>query len=132
MLAADPKVSLADSMALQTDSVSPQARRLVAITSNLRPSDPDVAPALGFLWNWNGNETVESVEAAIYETWATKHLGKTLVARVTPEKARDLVGNGHLEAVLNWLENPTVPPAQALKARAIRFSSKASPPPSRS
>ncbi|HEX5006679.1 MAG TPA: penicillin acylase family protein [Hyphomonadaceae bacterium] len=109
VLAADPKVSLADSMALQTDSVSPQARRLVTLTSSLKPADPDVARALGFLWNWNGKLSVDSVEASIYETWATKHLGKALVARVTPEKARMLVGNGHLEAVLTWLENPDRP-----------------------
>jgi penicillin amidase len=106
VLAADPKVSLADSMALQVDSVSPQARRLVALLGAISTSDPDLGRALSYLVRWDGNETVDSVAAAIYETWATKHLGKALVARVTPEKARELVGNGHLEAVLNWLENP--------------------------
>jgi penicillin amidase len=109
VLAADPKVSLADSMALQTDSVSPQARRLVALLGTISTSNADLGSALSYLGRWDGDESVDSVAAAIYETWATKHLGKTLVARVTPEKARELVGNGHLEAVLNWLENPDRP-----------------------
>jgi penicillin amidase len=109
VLAADPKVSLADSMALQVDSVSPQARRLVALLGTISTNDADLGRALSYLVRWDGNETVDSVAAAIYETWATKHLGKALVARVTPERAREMVGNGHLEAVLNWLENPERP-----------------------
>jgi penicillin amidase len=118
VLTADPKVSLADSMALQTDSVSPQARRLVALLGTISTSDADLGRALSYLTRWDGEESVDSVAAAIYETWATKHLGKALVARITPEKARDLVGNGHLEAVLNWLEDPARPKgASAQSAR---------------
>jgi penicillin amidase len=108
VLAADPKVSLADSMALQTDSTSPQARRLVALL-NPPPmawttSEPN--DAMRLLSNWDGNLTVNSAAAAIYEVWANKYLGKAVVAHVTPEKARELVGNGHLEAILTLLENP--------------------------
>lgn len=106
VLRADPKVSLLDSMRLQTDSVSPQARRGVQLTSGVRSNNPDVIRALGYLQNWNGNETVDSQAAAIYETWANKYLGKAVVARVTPEAARGIVGNGHLEAIISYLEAP--------------------------
>jgi penicillin amidase len=106
VLAADSKVSLADSMALQTDSVSAQSRRARALLANLQTRDPDVAKAIALLKAWDGDERVDSAAAAIYEVWAVKHLGKAAVARVTPEAARTLVGQGHLEAVITYLENP--------------------------
>jgi penicillin amidase len=108
VLAADPKVSLADSMALQTDSTSPQARRLIKLVRDVPGGtiNINVDHAIKLLTSWDGNETVDSPAAAIYEVWATKHLGKAVVARVTPEKARTLVDDGHLEAILTFLENP--------------------------
>jgi penicillin amidase len=106
VLAADSKVSLADSMALQTDSVSAQSRRARALMANLQTRDPDIAKAIDLLKEWNGDERVDSAAAAIYEVWAVKHLGKTTVARVTPEAARVIVGQGHLEAVITYLESP--------------------------
>jgi penicillin amidase len=108
VLAADPKVSLADSMALQTDSVSPQARRLAWLVRDVPGGtiNINVDHAIKLLTSWDGNLTVDSPAAAIYEVWATKHLGKAVVARVTPEKARTLVDDGHLEAILTYLENP--------------------------
>lgn len=105
VLAADAKVSLADSMALQTDTTSPQALRGVALLKGLETTDADTQKAMEMLRAWDGNETVDSVAAAIYETWAVKHLGRATVARVTPEAARGLVGNGHLEAVITYLES---------------------------
>jgi len=108
VLAALPKVSLLDSMKLQTDSTSPQARRLSALVKNVPggTSTVNVDHAIKLLSSWDGNETVDSVPAAIYEVWANKHLGKALVAKVTPAAARDIVGNGHLEAVITYLEKP--------------------------
>ena len=106
VLAADPKVSLLDSMRLQTDAFSPQARRGVALTSGVKATKPQTVQALGFLWNWNAHEAVDSQAAAIYETWANKYLGKAVVSRVTPAAAREIVGNGHLEAVISYLERP--------------------------
>jgi penicillin G amidase len=106
VLAANPKVSIADSMALQTDSTSTQSRRGVALLKDLKSNDAEVAKAIAILGAWNNNETVDSAAAAIYEVWANKHLGKAAVAKVTPEAARALVGDGHLEAVITYLENP--------------------------
>jgi penicillin amidase len=107
VLAADSSVSLSDSMALQSDSVSPQARRVVALLKTLDvPSDPRVAEALERLRAWDGDETVHSVAAAIYEVMASKHLGKSLVAATVPAAAQALVGDGHLDAVISALEAP--------------------------
>ncbi len=108
VLAAIPKVSLLDSMKLQTDSTSPQARRVVALVKDVPGGtiNINVDHAIKLLTSWDGNETVDSVPAAIYEVWANKYLGKALVAKVTPTAARELVGNGHLEAILTYLEKP--------------------------
>ncbi len=108
VLAAIPNVSLLDSMKLQTDPTSPQARRLAALVKNVPggTSTINVDHAIKLLGSWDGEEAVDSVPAAIYEVWANKYLGKALVAKVTPAAARDLVGGGHLEAVLTYLEKP--------------------------
>ncbi len=108
VLAANPKVSLADAMALQTDSVSTQARRGVALLAGLTSSDPEIGKALAMLTAWDFNERVDSPEAAIYEIWANRQLGKALVARATPEAARALVGDGQVEAVFGYLEQPGI------------------------
>ncbi|MEP7210236.1 MAG: penicillin acylase family protein [Alphaproteobacteria bacterium] len=106
VLHADSKVTLADSMALQTDSVSSQSRRLTALLAPLSSSDAQVKQALDLLKAWNHVETTTSVPAAIYEVWADKHLGKAAVSVATPQAARALVGSGHLEAVITYLEHP--------------------------
>jgi penicillin amidase len=105
-LLAKPNLSLADSMAIQTDTVSTQSRHAVALLDSLSTSDRELKQALTLLKAWNHDETTDSVAAAIYEDWATQHLGKATVARVTPEAARKLVGAGQLQAVIDYLEHP--------------------------
>jgi penicillin amidase len=120
VLAADPKVSLYDSMQLQGDAVSPQARRLVKLVKSTPGGSVNinVDHAIKLLTSWDGHMAVDSPAAAIYETWSTKYLGKAVVARVTPPAARTLVGNGHLEAIVTYLENPdTRLGAKPLEAR---------------
>jgi penicillin G amidase len=46
------------------------------------------------------------VPAAIYEVWATKYLGAATVAKAAPAAARKLLEQGHLEAVITYLEHP--------------------------
>lgn len=105
VLASLPKSTLADSMALQGDSVSPQARRGVALIKTLRFPDPDVARALDLLRAWDGDETTDSAAAAIYETWAVKHLGRhTVAAAPLSPAARKLIGAGSPDPSLTWLE----------------------------
>jgi len=106
LLRANQSVSLADSMAIQTDTLSTQSRRAVALLQPLSSPDAEVADALVRLKAWDHNESTGSVAAAIYEVWATKHLGRATVARAAPEAARKLLGDGHLEAVISYLQHP--------------------------
>jgi penicillin G amidase len=106
ILGAKAKMTLFDSMAIQTDAVSTQSRRAVALLGSLSSPDAEVSQALALLKLWNHEESTSSPAAAIYEVWVTKHLGRTTVARVTPEAARKLIGDAHLAAVIDYLEHP--------------------------
>jgi len=108
VLAGKAKHTLHDSMQLQGDAVSPQARRFVKVlqTVNVPDNNADLAKALNLLKGWDGKESVDSIAATIYEVWTDRHLGKAVVQKVTPAGARDLVGNGAIEPVLVYLEKP--------------------------
>ena len=105
LLGAKTKMTLADSMAIQTDALSTQSRRAVALLASLSSPDAALTQALELLTAWNHEESTGSAAAAIYEVWATKHLGKTTVAKVAPQAAR-LIDNGQLQAVIEYLEHP--------------------------
>lgn len=106
VLAGKPRLSLVDSMALQTDSHSAQSTRLIALLAPLSSSDPMVAEALTRLKQWDHDETTASAAAAIYELWVAKHLGQMTVNAVTPVAARAIVNAGSLDAVITYLEHP--------------------------
>ncbi|HEY6620572.1 MAG TPA: penicillin acylase family protein [Steroidobacteraceae bacterium] len=106
LLGAKTNMTLADSMAIQTDTVSTQSRRAVALLASLSSQNAALAQALRLLKDWNHDESTDSVAAAIYEVWATKYLGKTTAAEAAPEAARKLIGNGQLQAVIDYLEHP--------------------------
>jgi penicillin amidase len=112
VLAAEPKASIEQSMALQTDAVSTQARRVVALLKPLQSDDPATGDALFLLQGWDGEEQSDSAAAALYEVWVARHLGAASVAAATPQAARALVGQGQLEAVLGWLESPQAAPVR--------------------
>jgi penicillin amidase len=101
-----PKASLADSMALQTDSHDALSRRAIALLRPLSSPDPEVQTALDLLRAWDNDERVDSAAAALYQVWAISHLGRTTVNVATPEKARPFVGAGSLDAAITWLETP--------------------------
>ncbi|HEY8616315.1 penicillin acylase family protein [Phenylobacterium sp.] len=104
VLSATPKATLADSMALQGDSVSAQARRGQALLAPLASDDPELARALALLKSWDADERTDSAAAAIYETWAVKHLGPATVRAATPPAAHALVGASSPDPVLLWHE----------------------------
>lgn len=112
VLAATPKATLADSMALQTDAHDALSRRTIALLRPLTSPDPAVAKALEFLKTWDNNETTDSTAAAIYQVWVGNHLGHTVVQAATPEAARTLVGSGALDAVITYLELPEAGPTR--------------------
>jgi penicillin G amidase len=106
LLGAKTKMTLADSMAIQTDAVSTQSRRAVALLGSLTSPDAEVSQALTLLKAWDHDESTSSTAAAIYEVWAMKHLGRATVARATPEAARKALGDAQLAAVIDYLEHP--------------------------
>jgi penicillin amidase len=111
VLGADPHVSVADSMALQTDSHVAIARRLQALIAHLSSPDPRVRQAIAMLSGWDRDDAVNSPAAALYEVWTSRHLGRTVVAALAP-KAASILGNGLLDGVLTRLESSDPPPAQ--------------------
>lgn len=106
VLGALPKATLADSMALQTDSHDALSRRTIALLKGLSSPDPAVARALELLRAWDNDETTGSAAAAIYQAWVSNHLGKAVVAAAVPPAARTLVGSGSVDGVVTWLETP--------------------------
>jgi penicillin amidase len=128
VLAAQPKGTLAQSMALQTDTVSAQSRRLVAMLKRElgdpaafapTPEHEETPKALAYLEGWDSDERTDSVAAAVYETWVSHYLGQATVAVAAPEAAKQLIGAGQLEAVISYLERP----AAAAKRRVILLAS---------
>jgi penicillin amidase len=106
VLAATPSMTLADSMALQTDDYSILAMRATKLLAPLRSEDAEVDQALALLRAWDGHEGAASAAATIFEIWVNRHLGPAVVALVTPAAARALVGAGSPDAVISYLEAP--------------------------
>ncbi|MBV9331690.1 MAG: penicillin acylase family protein [Alphaproteobacteria bacterium] len=107
VLGAHARLSLSDSMALQTDTHSAESARLIALLAPLRPVERNVREALSRLRSWNGDETTSSIAAAIYEVWVVKHLPQAVAAKLAPAAASVITGPGQsLDAVVGILENP--------------------------
>jgi penicillin amidase len=106
VLGGSEKLSLADSMALQTDGHNEMSRSLTPLLEPLSSTDPMVTKAMALLRAWDHDEPPSSVEAAIYEVWTSHYLGRMTVARATPAAVHQLIGNGDLEAVIDLLRHP--------------------------
>ena len=84
VLAAQPKHGIADSVALQFDTVSTPARQLQA----LLPAAP--SPAADMLRRWDGRLAADSGPAALFEIlW--RDLSQRMLAAIVPAKAKALV-----------------------------------------
>jgi penicillin amidase len=102
VLAANSRVSLADSMNLQMDDTSPEACRLKALLAPLSSSDADAALGLSLIKAWDCREGVGSAATAVYEEWVVKHLTDAVIDSFAP-KSPHLAG-GTLDAVVTFLE----------------------------
>ncbi|WP_332766405.1 penicillin acylase family protein [Phenylobacterium sp.] len=122
VLAAKPKLTLADAMALQTDPYDITSRRMLAVLAPLTSDDPRLTAALALLRGWDHRTTADSAGAALYEVWIGKHLGKAVVARATPQAARAIMGNGDIAAVMDLLEHPDASLDAAARDSALRES----------
>jgi penicillin amidase len=106
VLSANDKVSVEDSMALQTDVFSGSAMRAIALLRGLTSDDAEVERALRLLQGWDGHETTASPAAAIAEVWLNKHLAPHTAARITTPEAAELIAFGSPYAVASYLQSP--------------------------
>ena len=101
VLDAQPKHTLADSMALQCDIASIPARRVRALLEPIQQS----TPALALLRVWDGVLHANSAAAALFEVWWVKHLKPTLLAGLASDpEVRRLLAPGDNESMLALLE----------------------------
>lgn len=122
VLAAKPKVTLADMMALQTDPTNSTAQRMIPLLAALPADDPKLASAVSLLKAWDHRATADSAGAALYETWIAKHLGRAVVARAVPAAAQPAIGAGDIAAVMLLLETPDERLPTAARDAALRES----------
>ena len=106
MLGAKAKLSMGDSMALQNDSHNAMASSLIAMLGGLSSPDPIVSKSIDVLKTWDDDESAASIAATIYEVWTSRYLAPMTVARVTPASVRGLIGNGSLDAIIDYLVHP--------------------------
>lgn len=105
VLGQDDRISLEDSMALQTDPYNTVADRLIPLLpSRAARRDREAAAALALLRSWDRRAAADSAGAALFETWITKHLGPAAVNRAAPRPVREMLGAGDLAAVVDLLE----------------------------
>lgn len=111
VLGADRKFGLEDSMALQADTTSIQARRVTALLKGLQSDDPTLTQALNLLTSWNNVLTADSAAGALYEVWFMKHLRPAVIRATVPKQAVDLIDEGGVQsgepaAIIAALETP--------------------------
>ena len=114
VLAANPRVTLADMMALQHDVLSLPARQLVPLLRHVRSSDPRVESARTQLLGWDQRLTVESVAAGIYVAWE-RRLQRDLAALMIPRAARPHLSSLSMTRTIDFLTSP----APELAAEAV-------------
>ncbi|MFU8863813.1 MAG: penicillin acylase family protein [Rhodobacterales bacterium] len=89
---------LGTSTALQTDTGSPFAARLIALI-------PQDAPGFDLLAGWDGHSDAGSAPALLYEVWLSSHLRPALLARVAPDPdLRRFLLPGNIPVVTELLE----------------------------
>lgn len=103
VLSAQDKHGIADSVALQHDTLSTPARQFLA----LLPRNPSAAarPAVDMLRAWDARLDADSAPAALFQiVW--RDLGKRMLAAIVPERARHLVTEIAPSVLLGLLAMP--------------------------
>lgn len=106
VLAANDKVTLDDSMALQNDTVGPLQRRFVALVRGLepRPGWSDLnRRALGLVQAWDARADRDSLGATVAEIWMNRHLRGELTRALYPAQAAT-IGRPSARTALERLE----------------------------
>jgi penicillin amidase len=93
-------------MRLQNDLVSIPARRAAALLAQLSTSDVKAQAALEIFRDWDGVERAEGAQAALFEVWLARHLGKAFREAVLPKPAAESITTTDLAVLLDGLEKP--------------------------
>lgn len=114
MLDATPRATLADSVALQHDTLSVLALQMVRLLPDMPPA---WAAEAALLRAWNGRVDADSAAAALYEVWWTR-LERALHALIIPPSLHDLLpGPVNATVQLSLFQSPDsrfgADPAQA-------------------
>ena len=103
VLSRQTRHTLADSVALQHDTLSTPARRLIALLPRL--TTDAVRPALAMLRAWNARIDGDSGAAALFEMlW--RDLGARMLAAIVPDRATSLVTEIAPSVLLDLLARP--------------------------
>lgn len=120
-LAARPKLDLDDMEALQTDTVSRQALRAVALLRGWTATDREARAAQVMLTGWDGNETAGSGAAALAEIWLASHLVPVLAHTVATDRLAIALEDSMMGAAIDWLarDDPRLGADPAAVRRAV-------------
>ena len=102
------RVSIEDSLQLQTDVISITARRLVSLCQSLSSDDLKTKSALQLLKGWNGSIDTKSAAAALHEVWFSRHVGKAFKDAVLPKTAAAAIETPSAVTMLDVLERPEI------------------------
>jgi penicillin amidase len=105
VLAANPRVTLADMIALQHDVTSLPARQLVPLLRYVRSGDPVVEQARTLLLAWDQQLAPESVAAGVYVAWERRLL-RDLAALMIPRAARPHLTSLGMTRTIDFLVTP--------------------------
>jgi penicillin amidase len=108
VLGRQPKHTVEDSKALQTDSFTLPAHRLKPILAELKSTDANTARALDMLRHWDCRLLAESGPAALFELWWSTHLKPAFFAQLVPnaEIRALLMTPGDVESIVSAIEKP--------------------------
>ena len=105
VLGANPHVSVADMMRLQTDYTSLPARSLVPLLQKLTSNDPGIERARRALTAWDYVLDKNSVAAGIYEAWY-RALAASTTRLMVPHDALGFADYVPMEVIQSWLTAP--------------------------
>ncbi len=106
VLAKPGKLSIEDSMRLQTDVVSLPARRLLALLGKLQSTDAKAQSALNLLRTWDGKVTANAGAAALFEIWWSRYLGYVFKETVLSKTGAAIIASPDPTRLLQGLEKP--------------------------
>ncbi|MBE2998648.1 penicillin acylase family protein [Nocardiopsis sp. HNM0947] len=91
---------------LQNDDVDLTVREALPLLESIIGRDAEASAAAELLTGWDGDHTVDSAPAALYQTWFARHLGPAFYEAVSPELAAFADHTEDAGALLDALHHP--------------------------